>query len=96
MQYFSLSIWNAYLDKEAIKHLFSEIGEEEIEENEINIKLAVLVWKKILDHRRKIESILIAFIDEILNSYPIFPKEVKFVMREYHRLAKLKYGEVKY
>lgn len=50
-------------NKEAIKHLFSEIGEDEVDESGLNIKLAVLVWKKILDHRRKIESILTAFIE---------------------------------
>ena len=62
----------------------------------MSIKLAVLVWKKILENRRKIESVLISFIDEILKSYNIIPTEVKFIMREYYKMAKNKFGEVKY
>ena len=55
-----------------------------------------MVWKKIIANRKKIESILTLFIDEILNSYYIFPKEVKYIMREYYRIAKKKFGEVRF
>lgn len=62
MVHFSQSNFANKIDREAIMHLFDQLSSEEIDES-INIKLAVLVWKKITANRKKLESIVTLFID---------------------------------
>ena len=54
MIHFSGSKDKNILDKEAISSLFEEISCDEIDEEEMNPKLSLLVWKKIFSNRKKI------------------------------------------
>lgn len=54
--------------------LMKEMRLEELDEEGTNMKLLLLVWKKTVNNRKKVETILTLLIDQIINSFNIFPK----------------------
>jgi hypothetical protein len=54
--------------------LMKEMMLEELDEEGTNMKLLLLVWKKTVNNRKKVETILTLLIDQIINSFNIFPK----------------------
>ena len=59
-----------------------EIGKDDIDVN-INLRLALLVHKKIQINRRKLKDSALSFIDAILDHFDSIPTEIKYVVQVY-------------
>lgn len=60
--------------------MLTEVGEEELVTASLNLRLAWLVWKKVLANRKKLESVATLLVNQIITNHKYFPSEIKYVV----------------